>query len=65
MSAYTRCVTFGITDYKTVEDSSRCRGYVAVGYLCDRKVTKHHFQTINRKRKRIEAKILKTRKEYL
>ena len=41
--ACTRCVTFGIINYKTVEGSSYCCGYVAVGYLCDHEVTEHHF----------------------
>ena len=65
ISFCTHYVAFGVTNYKTVEGSSRYHNYIAVGHLCDREVTKHHFQTINRKRKRIKAEILKTQKKYL
>ena len=61
ISSCTCCVTFGISDYKTVEGSLYYYSYITVGYLCDREVTEHHFQTINRKRKRLKAEILKTR----
>ena len=65
MFSCTRCVAFGITDCETVKGSLYYYNYIIVGYLCDREVTQHYFQTINRKRKRIKAKILKTREKYL
>ena len=58
-------MAFGITDCETVEGSLCCYNYIIVGCLCDREVTEQYFQTIDRKRKRIEAKILKTREEHL
>ena len=61
----THCVAFGITNYESVKNSSHYCGYIAVGCLCDREVTEHHFQIINYKRKRIKTEILKTYKEYL
>ena len=63
--SYTRCVAFGITNCETIKGSLRYYNYITVGYSCNYKSTEHHFQTINRKHKRIEAKILKTREEYL
>ena len=65
MSSCTRYVTFGITDCETVEGSLYYYNYIAVGCLCDCEVTEHYFQTINHRRKRIEAKRLKTYKKYL
>ena len=65
ISSYTHYVTFNITDYKTVEGSLHCYNYIAMGYLYNREVTEHHFQTINYKHKRLKAKILKTHKKYL
>ena len=43
MSSCTRYVTFSIDNYKTVEGSSHCCDYIAVGRSCDREVTEHHF----------------------
>ena len=65
ISSCTRYMAFNITNYETVKGSLYYRNYIAVGYLCNREVTEHHFQTINYKRKRIKAKILKTYKKYL
>ena len=40
---YIYCVVFGVSDCKTVEGSSRCRNYIAVGRSCDREVTEQYF----------------------
>ena len=61
----TCCVAFGVTDYEIIEDNTYYYNYIVVGYSCDHKVSEQHFQTINRKRKRIEAEIFKTYEEYL
>ena len=65
MFLYTRCVAFGIINCEIIEGSLHYRNYITISYLCDRKITKHYFQTINRKCKRIKAEILKTYKKYL
>ena len=65
ISTCTHYVAFNIINYKTVKDSLYYCDYIAVGYLYDRKVTEYHFQTINCKRKQIEAEILKTCKKHL
>ena len=58
----TCCVAFGITNCETVKGSLYYCSYIAVGHLCNREVTEHYFQIIDRKRKRIKAEIYK---EYL
>ena len=65
MSFCTCCITYSITNYKTVEGSLYYYNYITVSYLCNCEVTEHHFQTINYKRKWIKAEILKTREEHL
>ena len=65
MFSCTCCVTFGITDCKTIKGSLYYYNYIFVGYPCDWEVTEHYFQTGDHKHKRIKAEILKTYKEYL
>ena len=65
ISSYTHYVIFSITDCENVKGSLYYYNYITVGYLCDHKITKYYFQTINRKHKRIKAEILKTYKKYL
>ena len=65
ISFCTYYIAFGITDCETVEGSLYYYNCIAVGYSCDREVTKHYFQTINYKHKRIKAEIFKTYKKYL
>ena len=65
ISSCTRCIIFSIVDYKTVKSSLCCYSYITIDYLCDHEITEHYFCTIDHKRKRIKAEILKTYKEYL
>ena len=52
-------------DCETIKSSLYYYSYISVGCFYNHKVTKHYLQTINYKRKRIKAKILKTHEEYL